>query len=363
MLENTMDSKTHPSAIENPRSSLGFTLVELLVVITIIGILIALLLPAVQAAREAARRLQCSNNLKQIGLALHNHHSAYGRFPPGGAEDQPPFGQATGGVNANMWGSSWMVYLLPYMELNNIYDRWDFSGKPPGGSGAFNNTNLSLIRGLPMSGYYCPTSPLPQFCTTISTNSTVAGTVAAVHFVGISGAAGGLITGFNETRTNKLQAGGIISGGGVLFPNSQVSFSEIKDGSSNVLVVGEQSDWITDINGVQQDWRASQPWGWLIGVRSMTQPPSFNSPDPDNRSSNQITIWYPINRKTGWADNVVGTGVGAYVGANTPLNSAHPGGINALMGDGSVMFLGESTSLEVLAMLATRDDGKVPSGF
>ena len=340
------------------RTARAFTLVELLVVITIIGILIALLLPAVQAAREAARRMQCANNLKQVGLALHNHHSAYGRFPPGGAEDQPPFGQATGGVNSGMWGSSWLVYLLPYMELDSIYASWDFSGKPPGGSGAFNTNNLNLIRGLPMSGYCCPTSPLPQYCTPISTNSTVAGTVAAVHYVGISGAIGGLITGFSETRYNTLQAGGIISGGGVLFPNSQVSFAEIRDGSSNVLVVGEQSDWITDINGVQQDWRASQPWGWLIGVRSMTQPPNFNAPDPDNRSSNQITIRYPINRKTGWADNVGGTGVGAYVGANTPLNSAHSGGINALFGDGSVTFLSESTSLEVLAMLATRDDGQ-----
>jgi prepilin-type N-terminal cleavage/methylation domain-containing protein/prepilin-type processing-associated H-X9-DG protein len=353
-----------PKYVEN-QASKAFTLVELLVVITIIGILIALLLPAVQAAREAARRMQCANNLKQIGLALHNHHSAYGRFPPGGAEDQPPFGQATGGVNSGMWGSSWLVYLLPYIELDNIYAKWDFSGKPPGGSGAFNTNNLNLITGVTMAGYNCPSSSLPKFCTNISINSTVADKIAAVNYVGVSGAIATLIPGFNETRYNTLQAGGIISGGGVLFPNSQISFSDIKDGSSNVLVVGEQSDWIIDNNGQSQDWRASQPWGWLIGVRSMTQPPNFNSPDPDNRSSNQITVRYRINYKpaSGWADNVGGSGVGAYVGANTPLNSAHSGGINALFGDGSVTFLAESASLEVLAMLATRDDGNIPSGY
>ena len=357
-----MDSKTDSPDVDGRRSSHGFTLVELLVVITIIGILIALLLPAVQAAREAARGMQCANNLKQIGLALHNHHSAFGRFPCGGAEDQSPFGTATSGFNSK-WGSSWLVYILPYMEMGNIYDKWDLAGMSSGGSGAFSTNNIGLISGMPMTGYICPTSSLPQFCTTISTNASVAGKVAAVHYVGISGAIDGLISGFNETRYNTLESAGIVGGGGVLFPNSQISFSEIKDGSSNVMVVGEQSDWIIDIDGTPQDWRASQPWGWIIGVRSTTQPPRFDNPNPDNRSSNQITIRYPINRKTSWADNVGQTGVGAYVGANTPLNAAHPGGINVLFGDGAVAFLSESTSLDVLAMLATRDDGLTPSGF
>jgi len=96
----------------------AFTLVEHLVVIAIIGILVGLLLPAVQAAREAARRTQCTNNLKQIGLAMHNHHDTYpsGRFPPGGGNDTRPFGE-----NASViWGSSWTVYILPFMELDNI---------------------------------------------------------------------------------------------------------------------------------------------------------------------------------------------------------------------------------------------------
>ena len=121
--------------------SRGLHLVELLVVITIIGILIALLLPAVQAAREAARRMQCSNNLKQIGLALHNYAQAKGVFPPGcivstlySASDPHDFNPwAEAGPSPSPpppngpHGTSWMLMLLPYIELTNLYDRWDFT--------------------------------------------------------------------------------------------------------------------------------------------------------------------------------------------------------------------------------------------
>ncbi|MFI4874195.1 MAG: type II secretion system protein, partial [Blastopirellula sp. JB062] len=103
----------------------AFTLVELLVVIAIIGVLIALLLPAVQAAREAARRSQCSNNLKQMGLALHNFHDTFGRFPPGASDNSTPFGNGY----TSPGGHSWMAYSMPFLELGSAYDSCDFPNR------------------------------------------------------------------------------------------------------------------------------------------------------------------------------------------------------------------------------------------
>ncbi len=140
------------------RSGAGFTLVELLVVIAIIGILIALLLPAVQAAREAARRMQCSNHLKQIGLALHNYAEAMRSFPPGAIVGSPtatsslndPWGAA--GVSPpneanNRHGTSWMLHLLPYLEMSYLYRQWDFAASV---AGNFDLAQVDVVY------FYCP---------------------------------------------------------------------------------------------------------------------------------------------------------------------------------------------------------------
>ena len=124
------------------RTKAGFTLVELLVVIAIIGVLVALLLPAVQAAREAARRSSCLNNSKNISLAMHNHHDTLLRFPPGCANDKTPLGTHATGAG---WGSSWKVYLLPYIEQNALYSKWIFDGNS---SGYTNATNMPLVNKL-----------------------------------------------------------------------------------------------------------------------------------------------------------------------------------------------------------------------
>src|SRR5690242_8140908 len=123
------------------RKRTAFTLIELLVVIAIIAILIALLVPAVQKVREAASRTQCINNLKQIGVALHGFHDANKRLPPGSANDMAPFG-TNGGAQ---WGSSWMVYILPYIDQGPLYSKWDFAG---GQSGYTNGTNGPLVNNL-----------------------------------------------------------------------------------------------------------------------------------------------------------------------------------------------------------------------
>ncbi|OWK40475.1 DUF1559 domain-containing protein [Fimbriiglobus ruber] len=342
-----LQSRTGPA---RPRRD-GFTLIELLVVIAIIAILIGLLLPAVQKVREAAARAKCSNNLKQIGLALQAYHDVYGKFMPGGAQDERPFGTDTQATGAS-WGSSWMVYMLPYIEQNALYQQWQFVGS----SGAFNNTNNAAASGVQIQTYFCPSSPLPKFP---AQNQP---TAATANYVGISGAAPGLITGYTETRVNTLPCGGLISAGGILIPNGQLNMSSVTDGTSNTITFSEQGNYLTDTNKVKQEWRASQPWGWYLGVKSTGIPPNFDNNGGDNREPNLTTIRYQLDYTppAGWANDVANTGVGQTgncVGANTPLNSTHTGGVNAAWCDGSVRFITDSTTLMVLAQIATRDDG------
>ncbi|MGO8747086.1 MAG: DUF1559 domain-containing protein [Thermoguttaceae bacterium] len=357
------------------RGRQAFTLVELLVVIAIIGILIALLLPAVQAAREAARRAQCTNNLKQLGLALHNHHDTYNRFPPGNADDQsgiqgqPNFGTVAGGAP---WGSSWLVYILPFIEQNAIYSQWQFYN----GSGNNNPMNIHLRGNILINGFTCPSSPLPLWATTQLTDTTVTPNVTvqqqAGNYVGISGAANGLIpiSGSNPVTyyvSPYIETGnaGTVDGSGMLYPNSQINFSDLTDGSSNTLAVSENGDFLIDNNGAKQDWRAGQTWGWALGGDSTGTPPNYGANTwtsatsaGDNRTYDLTTILYPINDKNnsgvGWTFGVGGVG---YDHNNNPLNSAHPGGVNGLLGDGSVRFLSSTITMAIVAELAVRNDG------
>ncbi|WP_425614165.1 DUF1559 domain-containing protein [Anatilimnocola sp. NA78] len=330
----------------------GFTLVELLVVIAIIGVLVALLLPAVQAAREAARRTQCINHQKQLVLATHNFHDTLRRLPPGGASDQPPFGidAATG----NRWGSSWFVYILPYIEQQPLFDKWQFTGQ----SGAFNTNNNTAATGVMIKTFFCPSSPLQKAAPNRQLGSTFA------SYVGISGAVNGLIPGYTEDRINTWPCGGTMSGGGVLVPNGQFNLGSITDGTSSTMAISEQGNFLIDNTGKKQEWRASQIWGWYLGVKSVGVPPNFDNGGTDNRQPNMATIRYSINYAPagGWANDVPGLGVGGAngtncVGANIPLNSTHTNGVVAAFSDGSVRFLTQSTSLAVLAQYATRDDG------
>jgi prepilin-type N-terminal cleavage/methylation domain-containing protein len=314
----------------------GFTLVELLVVIAIIGTLVGLLLPAVQAAREAARRSACSNNLKQLGLAVHNHHDAKNRLPPSGAYCMPPFGNATTAA----WGSSCFVFLLPYIEESTLYSRYDLNtnGYAIGPSAAQNN---------PMTALRCSSSPRGIWRTFGS------GKWAQSSYVPVRGAANGLIPGVTA-RSAGTASGGIGSKDGMMYVSSQLKFKDCLDGTSKMMIMGEQSDQLVDASGQKKEWSCSAYFGWTLGAYS----------DPSASASVEnytaTTIRYAINDKdnsgNGWTDGA--GGIGNNAGNNCPLNSAHPGGAHSLLLDGSVRFLGDNTSLQTLAQLATRDDGK-----
>jgi prepilin-type N-terminal cleavage/methylation domain-containing protein/prepilin-type processing-associated H-X9-DG protein len=334
----------------------GFTLIELLVVVAIIAILIALLIPAVQKAREAANRSSCQNNLKQIGLAMLSYHDSAHYFPPGCTTDVPPFGSGLAPTQNSNWGSSWMVFLLSYIEQGAIFNRWDWTGN----SGYSNVNNRSLDSGLFINTYNCPSSPLPRWSPGFPT-------VMQPSYTGIAGIIGGVntvIPGYTELRanlggasTNYCCGAGWSSAGGVLFAGSQVTIADITDGTSTTMLVSESNNWLYDLNGAKNQWTPGGLYGWTMGTNANTSAPK-HYPGGDNREFNVTAIRYVINQTYGWpvGGNTGGLGVGIDNGNNFPLNSAHINGINAVFADGHVSYLQQSLTLAVLGQLATRDD-------
>jgi prepilin-type N-terminal cleavage/methylation domain-containing protein/prepilin-type processing-associated H-X9-DG protein len=321
----------------------AFTLIELLVVIAIIAILIALLVPAVQKVREAAARTQCTNNLKQMALALHGYHDANKKLPVGIEAD-----------------CSFNIYLLPYLEQNQLFTQFTFGVNNFWANA--NTGNDNLLNNVFLTVFKCPSSPM-QDMNGSSQNGDV--NLQKSCYVGISGAINGLIPGYTETRTEAGTPatvtccnGNIISGGGVLFPNSAVTMVQITDGTSNTMCL---SEWASYLNKSTSpvDWRS--PHGFAMGNGtggvSILPPPNWNGGGGDIRTFNVMTIRYSINQINGWADDCT-TGVCSNHGANAPLRSEHPGGVNIAMCDGTVRFLESNTSIDVLARLATRDDGQ-----
>jgi prepilin-type N-terminal cleavage/methylation domain-containing protein/prepilin-type processing-associated H-X9-DG protein len=329
----------------------GFTLVELLVVITIIGILIALLLPAVQAAREAARRAQCANNMKQVGLALLNYESANKTFPPGGLS------QKSGVV-----GFSWWVRILPYAEMKNIYDQLDFNGattsgyvgwiaRPVGYDPNINAQNAKALNNRLFPFMFCPSSQLTQL--TYSAGSGAV-TPQSPTYTGIAG--GGdrvdpVLYPTMKARGDPYAPGGLISAGGILVRARAIPTAEITDGLSYTIIVGEQSGWCIDNAGNTMDCRSDCEEGFQMGIDNGFE----RGPSGDGRSWNMTTVRYPLG------DTATGRpGVSSYFecGTNRPIQSAHSGGATVLMADGSVQFLSQSININTLFNLANRNDGK-----
>jgi prepilin-type N-terminal cleavage/methylation domain-containing protein/prepilin-type processing-associated H-X9-DG protein len=325
----------------------AFTLIELLVVIAIIAILIALLVPAVQKVREAAARTQCINNLKNIGLALHAFHDANKRLPPGTSTDMAPWG--TGGGH----GSSWKVFILPYIEQGALFSKWQFTG----GSGWEKTANTNLVNKVTIPVYRCPSSTLPDF----HPNNCAQGGQSFQMFTTYTGISGSFNLGFadpflaSNTCCSTATANGRVSGSGILFPNSTVKLTEISDGTSNTIMVGEQSAHLrnaagTPVPGSFGAITSQGPHGWIMGTSNNNQPPAGQ-----NRSMNCTTVSYLINQ-IGFTAASAGTAENA--GSNIPLSSNHTGGANMLFGDGTVRFWPNNTPALSLAYGSSRNDNQ-----
>jgi prepilin-type N-terminal cleavage/methylation domain-containing protein len=332
----------------SPGAGPGFTIVELLVVIAIIGGLIALLLPAVQAAREAARRTACSNNMKNIGLAVHNYAAANGTLPAGGS--YPPYlGYA--------WGHSWSVALLPFLEQSSVYDRFDFVSKPgylwhvgllytfADNPNVGNAHNATLLGGLDIRDFFCPASPLPKFVLTTSNPPTGGVGVLSPTYTAIAGAIDHPSTINNDDSTDSSSSIGQLSSGGALTPHRYFRFKNITDGASKTLMIGEQSNYCRGSAGELIDCRSDCTHSFAMGVSR-----------EDNRFFNGTTVRYAIN-DINW--NNVGVSVGSYYGPNRSLQSVHAGGAYCLAVDGSVHFIHETIALPTLFNLCNRDDGNL----
>jgi prepilin-type N-terminal cleavage/methylation domain-containing protein len=310
----------------------GFTIIELLVAIAILTVLMALLLPAIQSAREAARRTSCSNNLKQIGLALQNYESSHRSFPFGCRFQ-------------NAFGPAWWVGILPELEQASLYNKFDMTSDNNGFLYA-NAKNAAAVDGVMLPFMLCPSSPLSR------TLIVGVATLTRPSYVGVAGASSD--ANFVEKRVSVCCSvpTGQISAGGMLIPNAVVRLADVSDGASNTLFVGETSDFAIDKAGRQRYVDGSNVSGWPAGTAAPGTPPSYAPGITGPACWNTSTVRYSPNDR-----NYEQPGVRDSRGANNPFLSAHPGGVYFLQVDGSVRFLGDKIHMPTFKKLATRDDG------
>jgi prepilin-type N-terminal cleavage/methylation domain-containing protein/prepilin-type processing-associated H-X9-DG protein len=308
----------HTESCRSRRSA--FTLIELLVVLAIVAVLIGLLLPAVQKVREAAARIKCANNLKQIGLACHHHHDTYGVFPPGWVV--APFTVPQG--NLIQGGHGTFPFLLPYLEqeaLARMY-RWDRGSQRPENQPVA-RTQLKILQ--------CPSAEPDRWVTVVEdpVNLSYGGWCACADYGGVRGIDPRLVDIGLVDRADNYQ--------GVLTNHYLTRLADITDGASQTILVTEHA-------GRPTLWRAGRPVPGTYAI---------------------VASWVG-------ATNTVGQG-SSYDGAMKPgpcainctndreVYSFHPGGANAVFADGSLHFLKAGIDIRVFARLVTRAGGEVVS--
>lgn len=332
----------------------AFTLVELLVVIAIIGILIAMLLPAVQKIRGAAARAQCGNNLRQIGLAVSSYEGVNREFPP-----------ATARGSENYYhGPTWWIFVLPHIEQTGLYNNTIFEFRTwwlgdSTASRTAGNKDLYYMKPIPFM--WCPSSNYPMFS-------------ASGSDVGYQRPTYTCIMGsVDHSSTDTTAGNGPISAGGIIVLRGGVKRKMITDGLSNTLLVGETSDYAYDGAGNKQDILVDNDRGFQMGTSyvgkpngpgSMTAAPGGACFTTTNtlaypncaRCYNTTTVRYGFNSRNYLSAPSAGMVVNGN-GCNRPIQSVHPGGAHILFGDGHVAFGTDEIDLQTLKNLADRNDG------
>jgi prepilin-type N-terminal cleavage/methylation domain-containing protein/prepilin-type processing-associated H-X9-DG protein len=288
-----------------PARCRGFTLIELLIVISIIGVLVGLLLPAVQASREAARRAHCQNNLKQFGLAIMNHHDQFGAFPTGGWDwFYPP--TYTNGLPAigPPQQAGWGFQVLPYLEQSNVWK---------GGAGQSDQERALVAVGTPLSVYFCPTRRSPQ---TLQYSDPE------------------YMNGITTTQALCDYAAANWEGTGVVKRFDWNRIADVLDGTSNTLLLAEKRLSLLKLGQIQNDDDIGYTSGWDQDTIRSTD----LTPAPDYRG-----------------------GTGSSATGQLRFGSSHPGGINAVMADGSVRFIKYTVDPRTFKLLGNKADGMILS--